>query len=350
MHTQPQAPSSQPPRGFTLVELLVVIAIIGILVALLLPAIQSAREAARRADCVNRLKQISLACLNYESAVKHFPSATSTVPDGAAAGSATAYWGYIIQILTYMEQTTLAGAIRMNVFWQTEPNKTLLYNTEIPPFRCPSKPDQDLTYVDPPGGGSVQELSTNLRAHYMGVMGASSGCPMPTTSYPDNTYTMLKAKTAEPGDNTCSSGGVATNGVITIRAGSNSYLPGKIRVKDITDGTSHTFLIGEISWNCGPQRIWPVGSATGIGNGDLWSYHYSSKNVRYPLNTAYRALAGQPASGYENNDMSFGSLHPGGTHFALCDGSVQFVREDIQLAILKALASRKSGEAIPEGF
>ncbi len=336
--------------GFTLVELLVVIAIIGILVALLLPAIQSAREAARRSQCVNRLKQISLACLNYESAVKHFPSATSAVPDGVVPPTPAAYWGYIVQILSHMEQSTLANAINMSVFWQDEPNKTFLYNSEIPAFRCPTKPDLDLTYVEGPGSGVTQELSTNLRAHYMGVMGASSGCPMLTTPHPDNTYTMLKAKTTPPGDNTCTSGGVATNGVITIRTGSSSYLPGKIRMKDIADGTSHTFLIGEISWNCGPQRIWAVGSATGKTKGDLWSFHYSSKNVRYPLNTAYRATGGAPASGYENNDMSFGSLHPGGTHFALCDGSVQFVREDIFLAVLKSLASRQSGEVIPDTF
>jgi prepilin-type N-terminal cleavage/methylation domain-containing protein len=126
MHAQPQAPSSQPPRGFTLVELLVVIAIIGILVALLLPAIQSAREAARRADCVNRLKQMSLACLNYESTVKHYPSATSAVPDGVIPPKYGAYWGYIVQILAYVEQTTLASNIKMDVFWQDEPNKTLL--------------------------------------------------------------------------------------------------------------------------------------------------------------------------------------------------------------------------------
>src|SRR5256885_9408003 len=100
-------------RAFTLVELLVVIAIIGILVALLLPAIQAAREAARRTDCMNRIKQISLACLNYESAKKHFPSATIVVPEGTPPKTPAAYWGYIVQILPYMEYSGRACAIKM---------------------------------------------------------------------------------------------------------------------------------------------------------------------------------------------------------------------------------------------
>src|SRR5438874_4835157 len=127
-------PTQSRHAAFTLVELLVVIAIIGILVALLLPAVQAAREAARRADCMNRIKQISMACLNYENATKHFPSAAIVVPEGTKPGNPAAYWGYIVQILPYMELQSLAGGIKMDVFWQDEPNKTFLYGTEIPSF------------------------------------------------------------------------------------------------------------------------------------------------------------------------------------------------------------------------
>src|SRR5687768_14616271 len=91
-------------RAFTLVELLVVIAIIGILVALLLPAIQAAREAARRTQCQNRVKQLTLACLNYHDTTKHFPSATDITPKGAAAPNAF-YWSYLVQILPFIEET-----------------------------------------------------------------------------------------------------------------------------------------------------------------------------------------------------------------------------------------------------
>ena len=125
-------------------------------------------------------------------------------------------------------------------------------------------------------------------------------------------------------------------------------------MKDVTDGTTHTFMIGEISWNCGPQRIWAIGSATGKNTGNIFSFIYTAKNVVYELNRACRQEAGKSIAvpcAYENNDMSFGSLHSGGCFFGMGDGSVQFVRKtSISKELLRALASRKSGEPNPERF
>jgi prepilin-type N-terminal cleavage/methylation domain-containing protein/prepilin-type processing-associated H-X9-DG protein len=325
-------------RAFTLVELLVVIAIIGILVALLLPAIQAAREAARRSDCINRLRQLSLACMNFHDSRKRFPPAVSDEPNTeSVTPSKTEYaeLGYLSFILPYVEFGNLGNLLKSKCHWQDEPNRTIGYGNAITQFRCPSQNNNEITYTDPPGGATAEEL-TNLRAHYHAVQGAKAKCIIfPFDPYPTKTYTIMTGSCC--GDPKC--GGNTTNGVI--------YPASKTTIRDIPDGTSHTFLIGEISWNCGPQRIWLVGGASKT---NLDTYVYTSKNVFWPLNTAWREETGSPASPYANNDMSFGSNHPGGTHFAMCDGSVQFVRDDILLDTLKALASRKSAETFDPPF
>ena len=91
-------------------------------------------------------------------------------------------------------------------------------------------------------------------------------------------------------------------------------------------------------------------SVGGASKTNLDTYIYTAKNVRWPLNTAFREETGQPYSGYANNDMSYGSNHPGGCHFAMCDGSVQFIRDDILMATYQALASRKSSEMFDPPF
>src|SRR5687767_5083604 len=127
--------SHSRPTGFTLVELLVVIAIIGILVALLLPAIQAAREAARRAQCLNRMKQIGLALMNHHDAKKYFPSGLSDQPSTDFATGAQksqpnfTELGYIPHILTYMELGNLLNGFSLKVHWQDTPNYQFGLNT-----------------------------------------------------------------------------------------------------------------------------------------------------------------------------------------------------------------------------
>jgi prepilin-type processing-associated H-X9-DG protein len=331
------------------VELLVVIAIIGILVALLLPAVQAAREAARRADCLNRIKQIGLATIMYTDSRKVFPAAVITYQDKLHPTDPTykSYWSYLIGVLPYMEQQALIDGIDLKLYWQVEPNLTYLYNHMVPFLRCPSQVESEITFTDPPGQGGKQELSS-LRSHYMAVHGAKYKCSPYVSDGP-----ILFSYTMDGGS--CSSGGMATNGVINLKFTNGVYEAPTVTYKSITDGASHTAMIGEISWLVGPQRIWSVGTATqqGSGHDDPTSYNYVSKNVMSPLNFAYRAptdLHPNPCTPCENNDLSFGSMHPGGTHFVFCDGSVQFVNESISIDILRALASRKSNDSVQDAL
>jgi prepilin-type N-terminal cleavage/methylation domain-containing protein/prepilin-type processing-associated H-X9-DG protein len=340
-------------RAFTLVELLVVIAIIGILVALLLPAVQAAREAARRAQCVNRMKQIGLALMNYHDAKKRFPPGLSDQQNmnyttGAAVPNQYTELGYIPHILDYMELGTLYSGFGIKTSWADEPNYTFSLNTPLTDFRCPSFPDVQETFKAKPGQNDTGDL-TNLMTHYHGVMGARPKvtCPPTGQPYPDNTYTgYVSPNKTGCGDNNFTGGfGVsATNGIL--------FPASKVNLKDVTDGTSHTFIVGELAWNAGPQRVWLAG---GGSQTNLDTYVYTSKNIYWPLNTACRGsttgnLPTTAQCPYANNDMSFGSNHPGGCHFAMCDGSVQFVRDDILLDILRAMASRKSNEVFDSPF
>jgi hypothetical protein len=121
----------------------------------------------------------------------------------------------------------------------------------------------------------------------------------------------------------------------------------RIRIKDDTDGTSNTFVLGEMSWDCGAQRVWLVGSASRSYHN---SYNYTAKHIAWPLKTVYRKTDTFPNGTAVNNEVSFGSLHPGGCHFAMGDASVQFISQEIELATLKALASRASDETVSVKF
>lgn len=314
--------------GFTLVELLVVIAIIGVLVALLLPAVQAAREAARRSECQNRLRQLALACQNHHDSKKAFPAASATKLIAGTTNQVTSL-SYIAQILPYIELQSVGNLINHAQHWSDSSNSAA-GRTALAAIRCPSQEMGEMTFTDQPGGNTAEELNS-LRSHYMAVMGAKKSCPVAGNEvHPASTYEMSPNATCND------AGGSALNGVM--------FPGGKTTFKSITDGSTNTFLIGEISWDVGPQRVWLVGSASKTG---VYSYQYTAKNMMHPLNTAFRAASGQPASGYFNNDISFGSHHTGGAHFSMADGSVQFIREDVDLVgVLRPLSSRASEEVV----
>lgn len=314
--------------AFTLVELLVVIAIIGILIALLLPAVQAAREAARRTQCTNHLKQIGLACHNFHDTFKGLPTASAgvgkhgfTSSQGEAPVSEISYLG---QILPFVEEASLRDLVDNTKHWSF-PENELARNTPVPMFKCPSTGDQLGADQSAMGTSLTWIEGSPLRAHYVAIMGAKSEyCPINnSTPWPDSGYTF----------ESCSStgaGGHATNGAILLFK--------SVNFRKVSDGLSKTMIVAEEAWTnpqpgAGLTRIWIAGTSGG-------GWVYNAENVFKPMNIAYRALPGEPASGYANNDTSLGSNHSGGMNILLGDGSVQFLTEDTELHILKAYATR----------
>lgn len=298
--------------GFTLVELLVVITIIGILIALLLPAVQSAREAARRMQCSNNLKQLVLAMHNYHTAHK-------TWPPGALVSN-NLPWNVLV--LPFIEQQALHDLFDFDEgdfnggSNHEGPNKNIHALNRIDGFLCPSNTRQQTSH---PSSTLIDGRKT-YTSHYYGVAGPKGDDPS------GNPY---------PYDGTSDlHGGFASGGVL----GRDSA----VRMSDITDGTSNTLALGEVALQIGP----PIGyGPTGGGDGSSWvrgiafgttspTGMSSAKNVAVGIN--------QPSP--EFNDDPFSSFHPGGATFAKCDGSVTFVSENVDMAVYKSSASRDRGE------
>lgn len=283
-------------RGFTLIELLVVIAILAILIALLLPAVQQAREAARRMSCKNNLKQLGIALHNYHDSHTTFP------PGGMSTGNGLSW---IVMILPFLDQAPLYDQFNFSTTSYSSHHVHGL--TRIPTILCPSS-GQEQSSVELFGGAPT------YTTHFYGVMG-------PKGSNPNGGNYGVDI-------NPSGHGGFANSGIL--------YRDSSTKMRDITDGTSNTFLVGEISFNKDAAgnnhtayRIWTRG-ASGSTSG-------SCKNVQNHIN----ALA-YTTSNF--NDISFGSNHPGGCHFVMADGSVTFVSENADIEVYKSTGSRDGGE------
>ncbi len=295
-------------RAFTLVELLTVITIISILIALLLPAVQAAREASRRTKCANNLKQIGLALLNYESEYGHLPAGARLRDRQSLQG-----YGWRISLLGFMEEEALLAVIAP----QSNGDFTKSSAAIIPAtYRCPSQP------APPTADG---HLAT---AHYAGVAGSNQmTAGLWDLSKPD-LY-----------------GEVAINGVL--------FPESKTRLAEVTDGTSHTLAIGERlyqpagrDWLFG--AIWRGSQLESIERIQVGP----TKNIRYPLNAShdefgYYRWDREAPDGAEKtmleNDLPFGSAHSAGAFFLLVDGSVHFLNDDIDFTVYQELATRAEG-------
>lgn len=297
--------------GFTLVELLVVIAIIGILIALLLPAVQAARESSRRTHCANNLKQIALGVFNFESANGQFP------PGWTRDRAFGACWGWGTYILPFIEQgpiyDVLAPHNRHLEDAAADPAGLRALQTPISTYRCPSDPTEILQ----PGNRNLQPGYVVGRidgkevalSNYVGVYG--SGWLAEVNPKPDFAYN-----------------GAAANAFDNYGKGVFSK-NSTTRAKDITDGLSNTFAIGERAFHAPPHQYVDVAEymasiwcGLNAGNQSEWHSegpHWVLGHTFTFLHNDYNAAALQ----------GFSSRHIGGAQFAMCDGSVHFITDNI---------------------
>jgi prepilin-type N-terminal cleavage/methylation domain-containing protein len=293
-------------RAFTLVELLVVIAIIGILVALLLPAIQAAREAARRTECGNKLKQIGVALHNYHDTYNELP--TGWISQQGMPGSGSGYaWGWGTSILPFIEQASLPEQIGygMQTIHQSASNPATraLMQVPIDAYRCPSD-------VAPDNNNWLSMASQALAtSNYVG---------------------------AHNSDHFFSSGG--TRAAEHVQRGGMFNSQRGVKLRDVLDGTSNTWMVGERKWQFvdinGDVLISAAAHAFGSvtePHSHTWRRGYQMAVGVYKMNLDGTNQAGQIYSGQvsQRGAQGFSSVHPGGAQFCLADASVRFVSESI---------------------
>ncbi|MGL4512622.1 MAG: DUF1559 domain-containing protein [Lacipirellulaceae bacterium] len=349
------APLATRRPGFTLVELLVVIAIIGILVALLLPAVQAAREAARRMSCQTNVKNISLGLLNYESAKGFFPPGATYLPVGGLNGPS-----FHVDLLPYLEDSALFASVgqALQEARRTNPNAQLDYgsiqslkNIAVSVYQCPS--DGAPFARDDFAGGEGFPGS-----NYSGVMGSSAAYA---------TY-VAGATGGEFGGGVCESEGGTYEcaGTPTFNRPHINYdgmlFPGsRVKIGEVVDGTSKTYLIGERwyqlrLWSQGVNKTVATIPKKPIAQSDVWSCMNISPRV--PLNgnldqVGYYFIHRDdkdrpgPSNGKKPlnpGNLPFGSFHPGGGNFALVDGSCQFIADDVAPIVYISYGSKNLGE------
>lgn len=379
-HSQQNANCS-PARGFTLVELLVVIAIIGVLVALLLPAVQAAREAARRAQCKNNLKQMGLGALNHEQTYGHFPTGGwgyhwGPDPDRGFGEDQPAGWAY--NLLSFIEQQNLrdlgAGAPYNSAGRQQALTQLLV--TRVDTYLCPTRNITTLpraTWNNPVKnlGTWVQPLAMKgiVRTDYAANAGTTSefdGRPWFSASTP-SAYTNGDYSAAEesfrkelygtnPGSaqpmDQCNRGTDAQsyNRSLLCQDGT-IFIRSELKLKHITDGTTHTYLIGEKFINPDEYEgpLGDVGSDN-VNQAAYTGYEWDNYKV------AWSWIWGQPTENQfdrfqpkqdrigDNTHSIWGSAHVGGFNMAYCDGSVQTIDYDVDPYVHSYSASRLDGQ------
>jgi len=359
---------TRPRAGFTLIELLVVIAIIGLLTGMLLPAVQAAREAARRTQCTNNLKQIGLALQNHHDSKLFFPPGYvdgNTNPVSTPDNDLGPSWGWASFLLPYLEQTAVYNQINFNVGVGSGVN-VQVSQTPLTIFECPSDPYQQAVplyaygNLTNPGTNPIL-IATVAHGNYIGCNGwvecfyNAGGNYQPSSD----------GGGAEDGDGSATTGPQTGTGA----AGTGAfYRNSQTRIANVTDGLSNTIFVGErcslhspTTWTGAvtgarvpawmATQGWtipytPPASAPNTGNGTAYdNADYNEALVLGHGNATHLPNSDQP---FYDPD-TFWSMHPGGANFLFGDGSVHFLSSNINPSAYQWLCTIAGGEVLPTG-
>lgn len=318
--------------GFTLVELLVVIAIIGVLVALLLPAVQAAREAARRTHCTNNLKQMGLAFMNHHDTHKAFPSGGwghSWAPDADKGAGPGQPGGWVYSVLPFMELQQVhaigkglpAGGLAKLIA------NTKLVETPLAAFACPSRRPAAARRACCNSQNATGVGKEHAKGDYAANFGDANFC-IGSDACPCVVF------------NTASPNTERVTGIVFQRS--------EVKIADVTDGTSNTYAVGEKFLN-------PEHYEDGLDAGDDWSM-YNGQQDDTVRTTHYDPTSNIILTPIQDRSQLgptsvflFGSAHPAGCFMAMCDGSVQLISYDVSPEVHRRLGNRADGETVSLG-